>query len=183
MSEPYYKSEKCFRRYEKFIEQALLVFPNPVLFSTGLAATTDVARCNDAIKSYCRNKWPVNEESLFATIETRKLRAIYSVEHDSPLIQTAPDSRSSPKSANQTTLSTVPAHMASNIPACEDAFGAVAVFPQSDLHLEQLVNLIDSSVLTFPCMIPDQWQAQLDTLISDRLNIAYRHNAPHLILF
>jgi hypothetical protein len=61
-SEPFYKSERCFRRYEFFIHQALKTFPSVFRFEAqdGRSPATDAARCRDAITGWITNRWPTH---------------------------------------------------------------------------------------------------------------------------
>lgn len=58
MSQKYYDSEKCFRRYEAVIIQAVIAYPEEVRFKpTVRTINTDAARCRDAITSWRLNRW------------------------------------------------------------------------------------------------------------------------------
>ncbi len=62
----FYESEKCFRRYENYIIQALIAYPEEVRFEPQgkRAANTDATRCRDAITSWRKNKWPSDLDPL-----------------------------------------------------------------------------------------------------------------------
>jgi hypothetical protein len=60
--EPFYKSERCFRRYEPAIKYAVDKFPAEISFRPqgGRTVATEKARCSDAITSWLKNRWETN---------------------------------------------------------------------------------------------------------------------------
>jgi len=54
----FYESEACFRRYENYIIQAIIAYPEEVRFEPqGRAAVTDATRCRDAITAWRKYQW------------------------------------------------------------------------------------------------------------------------------
>lgn len=63
MAHSFYESEKCFRRYENYIHQALLAYPEEIRFEPEVrSAATDSARCRDAITAWRQKQWASNLE-------------------------------------------------------------------------------------------------------------------------
>lgn len=58
--EPFFQSERCFRRYEEVIAQAIHSFPKTVRFTSPRRPTTDVARLRDALRTYKKKRWPAS---------------------------------------------------------------------------------------------------------------------------
>lgn len=54
----FYSTEQCFRRYEEFLIQAVHSFPTEIrVTDTTRAASTNQARCRDAISSWKAERW------------------------------------------------------------------------------------------------------------------------------
>jgi hypothetical protein len=70
----FYKSEKCFRRYEPAISLAVKNFPAEVSFMPegGRSINTEAARCRDAIASWLKERWPT--EAHFDAAKVGSLR-------------------------------------------------------------------------------------------------------------
>lgn len=69
---PYYASEQAFRLYEPILLQAIQSLPNAICFTSSnraRQASTDSARCSDAISAWRCNRWdsPLSQVAALAT--------------------------------------------------------------------------------------------------------------------
>lgn len=162
----FYQSEKCFRRYEKVIAQALEKYPESVRFkSPTRTQVTDAARCTNAIAAYKRNRW-TTAHSILDTIEDRPLSVW--LEKDYCVIGPAIG-----KDAEIHVVSGPGGGM----------HGSVRCNPTKGEHVKQLVHLINDSVITQPIEIPRTWQDVAEAEAVGLLNIAIRIEATAIIIF
>lgn len=163
---PFHQTERCFRRYEKIIATALEKYPEPIRFkSQARTLSTDAARCNDAITSFKRNRWPT-ANSIFALIEERPLRVW--IDRDVCVIGGAVD-----RAAEVTIVEGIGDGM----------HGALQAKPTTSEHVTQLIHLLDQGVITNPIEIPKSWQSVVEAETPGLINIAYRIESSSIILF
>lgn len=173
MSE-FHASERCFRRYEPVIRQALQSFPVAVKFKPQLAITTEVARCRDAITSYRRNTWPVPDEALFASLKDPRFRLnVWNVDSEHVLV--------GDKSSFETTFDV---RSADGFSAAADVeYRHVVLEIESLTHLEYIIELIDSGVFPFSVSLSEHLLPDAQRLIGDRLNVGCHVENSRLIIF
>jgi hypothetical protein len=76
MAHQFYETEKCFRRYENYIHQALIAYPEEIRFEPEVrTAATDAARCRDAITAWRHKKWASNLDAVAYKEQLRNLTA------------------------------------------------------------------------------------------------------------
>ena len=167
----FYRSEECFRRYEKVLAQALESYPNTVRFtSRRRQATTDAARCADAITSYTRTRWQT-AYPIFATFDDKPLTAWTEGVGESAVVVVGPKSRDTIEVIETTGPGT-------------GKFGSIRAFPQDHNHVLAILKLLNESVfVNLPIELPLEWLSLVERESPNLLNIAYRVETDHLLLF
>lgn len=162
----FYQSERCFRRYEKIIATALEKFPESVRFkSANREATTDSARCTNALASYRRNRWQVSNP-IFDLFEERQLSCWL----DRDVCVIGPAVNKDPE------VLILPG-------AGDGTHGAIKANPTSREQVIQIINLLNDGVITNPIEIPKAWTELVATETAGMLNIAYRVELSSILLF
>jgi hypothetical protein len=165
-------SERCFRRYETVIKQALQNYPNSVSFTPTLSVTTEVARCRDSISSYRKHGWVVDNSEVFSLLADPRTRL--NVWTDGTLVFIGDKEYNSdidPRSPNgfATSVDTDHRH--------------VLLEPETKEHLAYLIVLIDDGVFPFSISIDLKWHETATILIGDRLNVACHPESDRLLIY
>lgn len=161
----YHQSEACFRRYESVIQKALEQYPESVRFkSDRRTASTDSARCTNAIAAYRRNRWPT-ASAVFDLIEDRALSVW--IEKDYSVIGPA---------VNKDEIQLVQG-------VGGGLHGAIRCNPKTNEHVRAMLHLINDGVFQESLEMPKSWQVFVEQESAGMLNIAMRVESSTIILF
>jgi hypothetical protein len=166
MSTSFYRTEKCFRRYEHIIAHALEKYPESIRFgSKAREATTDASRCRDAITSYKTNRWETSY-SIFATFDEKPLKIW--IDRNMAVIGAKEDE------AKVELIQSV------------DDFGQLRVFnatPHTREQVAKLISFLNEGVLNIPLLFEHKWQGVIAEESAGLLNVSVRAESEGVIVF
>lgn len=175
--EQFYQSEKCFRRYEYYICQAVQKFPDVFSFTPPgeRSPRTDAARCRDAITWWCKKRWQTLHE--IDPVKASQLSAWYDEINNIICI--------GPRRAKGYHLRDQLRKLAEGIEAVELTAKVEKEKEAKRLTVEQVVDAIERGELTeqhsFP-LTDDNLQRAIKA-IEGKLNVAYYCKDDKLVIF
>lgn len=159
MATPYFKSENCFRRYEKVIAQLTERFPREVRFRSKRKPVTDAARLRDAINSFRDRNW--HTELIDRTRFMDTVYGHYAVEVVDDYVVVGPKR---PPTAEVVDVATV-----------KQAVAGSVEFPSKE-QISAAINAIEHGVVEMPIeftKVNEEMQTYLKEQVSHCFNVAF----------
>lgn len=171
----FYKSEKCFRRYEYAIQRAVEVFPKEISFMPegGRAVTTETARCRDAITSWLKERWPTE-----ARLDPTKVAELMVYTTGDGTVKIA--GREIVKAQRVSRVERI-----SNVQVTEDVEAEAHMQTSLIDHVEELVAEIDEGRREGQIVFPHSSEnlSRIIAAVGARLNVAYYVKEDKIIVF
>lgn len=190
MENYYYRTERCYRTYEPAITAACAAYPKAICYCPAgrCNATTDAARCRDAITRWCDEQWETTpdvilvkmrditvwiedrsgEELVF--IGPKKLRKVRRLTHS--LL----DRWKEPATQNAGEVQRVELHPSSRTPKPIDIYSFNVATQVAKLNAGEYVGQI-----THP--FTEELHAEITTLLADKLNVGMVVKGGNIIIF